>query len=82
MPNEKDTLFGVAAIRPHVGGASESTIMKWKIEYPTFPIRKLGGVWVANRETLVEWFRNFCLGKVGSVGGNGKSSEKRRSKTK
>lgn len=64
MEKNNETVFGINSIRPLVGNHSEATILKWKREYPSFPIRKLRGVWVANKEAIVEWFRKFCMGEV------------------
>lgn len=80
MGKNDETLFGINSIRPFVGNHSESTILKWKREYPSFPIRKLRGVWVANRDVLVEWFRLFCSGKV-EISGYGKVSAKKSKKS-
>jgi hypothetical protein len=60
--SENNILCGINNIRPILGNASEHTIMKWKREYQSFPIRKLGGQWVSHRTELVEWFRRLAAG--------------------
>jgi hypothetical protein len=82
MVKNDETLFGINNIKPLVGGHSESTILKWKREYPSFPIRKLRGVWVANRELLVDWFRRFCMGDIEDSPVDGGCNHKKQAKPK
>ena len=57
-------LVGINQIKPHVGNVSESTILRWKREYDSFPIRKLRGQWVGEESEITEWFRNFIKGDI------------------
>lgn len=60
---KKPTLIGIDNIRPVVGNASYVTILKWKREYPSFPIRRLGGIWVGDREQIASWFALYSNGE-------------------
>lgn len=51
-----DILIGIKAIQPVLGGASEDTILKWKREYPSMPMRKIKGQWTTMREEMVRWW--------------------------
>jgi len=57
-------LIGILEIKKRVGGVSESTILKWKREYQTFPMQKLGGQWVSESDTLDRWFGLFCCDRL------------------
>ena len=59
MSDNGTLLTGIKQISAAVNGYSENTIMRWKREYPSFPIRKLCGVWVGDRAAIVAWFRAF-----------------------
>ena len=75
-----DTLFGIDKIRPHVGNVSEATILKYKREYPSFPMRKLRGIWVANKEAIVDWFRSFCMGEIEEEDGQNAPKKQKQAK--
>jgi len=57
--NNDDILIGIKAIQHVLGGASENTILKWKIEYPSMPMRKIKGQWTTTREEMVRWWSYF-----------------------
>jgi len=54
--NSDDILTGIKAIQPVLGGASEDTILKWKREFPSMPMRKIKGQWTTTREEMVCWW--------------------------
>ncbi|WP_054031004.1 hypothetical protein [Desulfatitalea tepidiphila] len=54
-----DILIGIKEIQPVLGGASESTILKWKREFPSMPMRKIKGQWTTMREEMVHWWSYF-----------------------
>ena len=60
-------LIGIDRIKPYVGNVSDATILKWKSQYASFPIRKLKGQWVSESSELEKWFQQFCTGRVDEV---------------
>ncbi len=56
---DKEILIGIKAIQPVLGGASEDTILKWKREYPSMPMRKIKGQWATTRDEMVRWWGFF-----------------------
>ena len=57
-------LIGIDSIKPYVGNVSDATILKWKSEYPSFPIKKLKGQWVSESGELENWFKLFCTERL------------------
>lgn len=60
MHGDEQILIGVSQIRPVLGGVGDATILKYIREYPTIPIKKIGGQWTAHRGELRRWWRYFC----------------------
>ena len=60
-------LIGISQIRPKVGNACEATILRWKKEYASFPMRKLGNQWVSESGELENWFKLFCTGQFAEL---------------
>jgi len=54
---EEDILIGMKQIQCVLGGASESTIIRWKQQYPSMPMKKNLGQWTSSREELCRWWR-------------------------
>jgi len=57
-------LCGMNEICKVVGNVSADTVLKWKNEYTSFPIEKLGGQWVGYRDAILKWWRDFSEGKI------------------
>lgn len=57
-------MIGVKAIQRVLGGASEATVLKWRREYPTMPIKKLGGQLTAHRGELERWFLAYVTDEL------------------
>lgn len=62
---ENTTLSGMKAIQEHCRAinlpSSEATVIQM-IQESGFPARKLGGIWVASKDKIDEWFRDFTAG--------------------
>ena len=56
---DQDILIGIKAIRPVLGNVSEATILKWKREYPSMPMRKIKGQWTTTRNEMIRWWNFF-----------------------
>lgn len=59
QPQESNgKLVGMKAIRQHMNNVSEATALSWHRDYG-MPIKKVGGIWVGNRNNLDKWFEGF-----------------------
>ena len=56
---DQEILIGIKAIQPILGGVSEDTILKWKREFPSMPMRKINGQWATTRDEMVRWWGYF-----------------------
>lgn len=61
---DQEILIGIKAIQLVLGGVSEDTILKWKREYPSMPMRKIKGQWTTTREEMVRWWGFFVTDKL------------------
>ena len=59
-----EILVGIKAIQPVLGGVSEDTILRWKREYPSMPIRKIKGQWTTTRDEMVRWWSFFVTDNI------------------
>jgi len=64
MTNDEEILIGAASIGRVLGGVTPKTIGKYIREYPTMPIRKIGGQLTAHRGELRRWWQFFCTDSV------------------
>lgn len=59
---ESTTLSGMKAIQEHCRSinlpSSEATVIQM-IHDSGFPARKLGGIWIASKVKIDEWFKEF-----------------------
>jgi hypothetical protein len=64
---EDTTLSGMKAIQEHCRAiniqSSEATVLQ-RIRDSGFPARKLGGIWVADREAIAKWLKVYISGEV------------------
>jgi len=54
----RDVLKSMKAIRDALNNFSESTIKEW-YRTANLPIRKQGGIWIASRKRIEEWWEKF-----------------------
>lgn len=62
-----DTLSGMKAIQEYCRAinlpASEATVIQM-IRESGFPAKKLGGIWVASKEVIENWIKEYTSGDV------------------
>jgi ribosomal protein S19 len=79
---EGQILIGLKSISAAVGGTSENTIRKWVDEYPSIPIKMLGGQWTTTRYEIVEWWHAFVGDRLGEYVATRKESVKLKEEQK
>lgn len=55
-------LIGMKAITDYVM-RHESTVLSMVRQYPTFPIKKIGGIWESDTESIDSWKKRYFEGQ-------------------
>lgn len=64
MKCDDQILVGIRNIQPLLGNSSEATIIKWKVQYPSMPMVKIGGQWTTYRDEMRLWWRALVTDRL------------------